>query len=290
MKDTMIMRNMQRPEVDVLVNWAAQEGWNPGVHDAEAFWQADSEAFIAALVQENMIGGGSVTSYEGKYGFMGFFIVKPEYRGLGFGRKLWYHRRQRMLERLSPGASVGLDAAFQMQDFYGEGGFEFSHRNLRFSMDKPLSKANNSASEYEICPLADIPFDQLLQYDLTCFPACREKFLRTWLSPEGVQALGLMQSGELCGYGVIRRCADGYKVGPLFANSGELAEALLRELSSSVEVGPIFLDVPENNPEAMALVKKYNMKEVFGCARMYLGPKPDIANERVFGVTTFELG
>jgi hypothetical protein len=29
---------------------------------------------------------------------------------------------------------------------------------------------------------------------------------------------------------------------------------------------------------------------VFGCARMYLGPVPDIAHGRVFGVTTFELG
>jgi ribosomal protein S18 acetylase RimI-like enzyme len=290
MKDTMTIRNMQRPEVDVLVNWAAQEGWNPGLHDAETFWQTDSKAFIAALVQDKMIGGGAITSYEGIYGFMGFFIVKPEYRGLGLGRKLWYFRRQRMLERLSPGASVGLDAAFQMQDFYGEGGFKFSHRNLRFSMAVPLKVASNGSGNFEILPLAEIPFDQLLQYDVTCFPAGREKFLRTWLNQEGAQALGVLQSGTLKGYGVIRRCGEGCKVGPLFANNGQLAEALLIELTKFSSGGAVFLDVPENNQEAMALVKKYNMKEVFGCARMYLGSKPNIAHERIFGVTTFELG
>ena len=32
------------------------------------------------------------------------------------------------------------------------------------------------------------------------------------------------------------------------------------------------------------------MTEVFGCARMYFGPVPAIRHERVFGVTTFELG
>jgi hypothetical protein len=54
--------------------------------------------------------------------------------------------------------------------------------------------------------------------------------------------------------------------------------------------GPLFLDAPENNPAAMAFVAKRGMVEVFGCARMYLGPFPDLAHERIFGVTTFELG
>ena len=40
----------------------------------------------------------------------------------------------------------------------------------------------------------------------------------------------------------------------------------------------------------MALVQRHGMVEVFGCARMYLGPLPAVAHERVYGVTTFELG
>jgi hypothetical protein len=52
----------------------------------------------------------------------------------------------------------------------------------------------------------------------------------------------------------------------------------------------LFLDAPENNPAAMKFVQEHGMKEVFGCARMYLGPAPDLAHERIFGVTTFELG
>ncbi|MNR39385.1 hypothetical protein D3C85_1575930 [compost metagenome] len=52
----------------------------------------------------------------------------------------------------------------------------------------------------------------------------------------------------------------------------------------------MFLDAPENNPAAMALVQRHGMTEVFGCARMYLGPAPALRHERVFGVTTFELG
>lgn len=85
MPTELIIRNMTRPEVNQLVEWAAGEGWNPGLRDAELFWDTDPEAFIAAELEGELIGGGCITSYEGQYGFMGFFIVRPQYRGQGLG-------------------------------------------------------------------------------------------------------------------------------------------------------------------------------------------------------------
>jgi hypothetical protein len=35
------IRPMKRQELDTLLDWAAQEGWNPGLHDAEIFWHTD---------------------------------------------------------------------------------------------------------------------------------------------------------------------------------------------------------------------------------------------------------
>ena len=66
--------------------------------------------------------------------------------------------------------------------------------------------------------------------------------------------------------------------------------ALYARLAGFAAGGPLFLDAPENNPAAIELVHRHGMIEVFGCARMYLGPPPDLAHERIFGVTTFELG
>jgi len=48
MAGDLVIRNMTRAEVGELVGWAVGEGWNPGVHDAELFWAADPEAFVAA--------------------------------------------------------------------------------------------------------------------------------------------------------------------------------------------------------------------------------------------------
>ena len=87
-----------------------------------------------------------------------------------------------------------------------------------------------------------------------------------------------------------RRCGRGAKIGPLFADDPAAADELYAALAAFVPGEPVFIDVPENHAQAMALAHRRDMSEVFGCARMYLGPPPRLAHERVYGITTFELG
>jgi GNAT superfamily N-acetyltransferase len=284
------IRNMTRSEVEELVAWAAQEGWNPGLHDAELFWATDPAAFVAAELDGEMIGAGAITSYNGEFGFMGFFIVRPEYRGRGIGNTLWHARRKRLLDRLHPGASIGLDGVFEMQNYYAKGGFAFSHRNMRFRTEITERSATAQDDDKNIVPLTAVPFNQVLDYDRTCFPAIRSNFLSEWIAQPDALSFGYLRDGQLNGYGVVRRCGQGCKVGPLFANDTLVAETLYAHLAGFAAGGPLFLDAPENNPAAMAFVAQHQMIEVFGCARMYLGRPPIIQHERIFGVTTFELG
>ncbi|MCP4293264.1 MAG: GNAT family N-acetyltransferase [bacterium] len=285
MGDNLTIRNMSRAEVDELVDWAAQEGWNPGLHDAALFWQTDPEAFIAAELENELIGGGSITSYNGQFGFIGFFIVKPEFRGRGFGNIIWHALNKRLLQRIDPGAAIGLDGVFEMQPYYAKSGFSFSHRDIRFQ-----SRGITPTDDESVVPLAQVSFDDLLAYDSKCFPSPRGRFLQAWISQADSLALGSLQDSHLAGYGLIRRCGDGFKVGPLFADDSTIADKLFRSLLAFADGESVFLDVPENNPEAIDLAKRYKMQEVFGCARMYLGSMPELSPNRVFGVTTFEIG
>ena len=290
MSNELVIRNMSRSEVDELVEWAAREGWNPGLHDAELFWATDPAAFIAAEFDGQMIGGGAITSYDGEFGFMGFFIVRPEYRGRGLGNALWHARRDRLLGRLHQNASVGLDGVFAMQGFYAKGGFVFSHRSMRFRAEIAKRPTTSQVDDKDIVPLASVPFEQVLDYDRTCFPVSRPTFLRGWISQSDALAVGFRRDGKLSGYGVVRRCREGCKIGPLFADDTFTAQALYTRLAAFAAGGPLFLDAPENNPAAIELVRQQQMVEVFGCARMYLGSRPRLRHERIFGVTTFELG
>ncbi len=130
----------------------------------------------------------------------------------------------------------------------------------------------------------------MMAYDKSCFPASRPQFLRCWIrQPEGV-ALGILSHNRLPGYGVLRACRDGYKIGPLFADNEQIAEDLFQALASRAPNTPIFLDRPEPNAAAVGLAERHGMKRVFETARMYTKSEPDLPLERVFGVTSFELG
>ncbi len=280
-----IIRNMRREELDVLVDWAAAEGWNPGLRDAEIFWATDPEGFIAAELDGDLVGGGSIVSYDGQYGFMGFFIIRPDHRGRGLGNTLWHARLQRLIGRLNKPAVIGMDGVFDMQAYYAKGGFEFSERDLRFEgigRSFPLPEG--------VVGLDDIPFAEIENYDRAHFPAPRGGFLRRWLDQPGAKSCASVRCGRLTGFGLMRPCRRGYKIGPLFADNPAIAENLFRALASQAIGETIVLDVPESNPAAMDMAKRHEMTEVFGCAKMYLGAKPDLPEQEIFAVTTFELG
>ena len=276
---------MSRAELDLLVDWAAAEGWNPGVSDADMFWETDPEGFVAAESGGELVGGGSIVSYDGRFGFMGFFIVAPDHRGRGLGRRLWIHRRDALLARLRPGAAIGMDGVFGMQPFYARGGFAFAGRDLRMEgVGAPAARAPGLVDAREVPP------EDLAAYDAGRFPAPRPGFVARWIAQPGARALAAVAGGAVRGYGVVRPCRRGFKVGPLFAADATVAEDLFRGLGDHAAGEPLFLDVPEGNAAAMALARRHGMREVFGCARMYLGPPPDVPEHEVFGVTTFELG
>jgi hypothetical protein len=44
------IRTMNRHKVDIVVDWAAEEGWNPGLHNAVCFHAADSSGFLVGLL------------------------------------------------------------------------------------------------------------------------------------------------------------------------------------------------------------------------------------------------
>jgi len=280
-----VFRQATRAELDLAVEWAAAEGWNPGQGDADVFWATDPEGFVCVERAGEVIGTGSVVAYGDAFGFMGFFIVRPDLRGQGIGRDFWTWRRDRLRARLRPNAALGLDGVFDMQPFYARGGFAFTHRNLRMA-----GTGQRFDSVADVVDLRELPFTEVAAFDRRHFGFDREVFLRRWINPIEGRAVGLRQGNQLVALGVVRPCREGFKVGPLFATTTAGADTVFQVLSDHAAGQPIFLDTPENNPAALALAARHGMTEVFGCARMYHGPAPKLPWPHVFGVTTFELG
>jgi hypothetical protein len=275
------IRTMTRDELDLAVGWAAEEGWNPGLADAECFHAADAGGFLVGVLAGEPAGSISVVRYEGGFGFLGFYIVRPALRGRGYGYRLW----QAGIARLA-GHAIGLDGVIAQQDNYRKSGFVLAHRNVRYGgvtgCDEPRDPT--------VMPIRREHVEDLIRYDRGFFPAARAAFLECWLDPGRHRGLALVENGSLGGYGVIRRCRSGFKIGPLFAETDEGADLLFRGLAAAAGSEPVFLDCPEPNRAAIDLATRHGLSPVFETARMYRGAAPDLPLRRIYGITTFELG
>lgn len=277
-----VIRPMGRDEVDVAVEWAAREGWNPGLHDAACFYAADPAGFLGGFLNGTLVGTVSMVKYGADFAFGGFYIVDPAYRSHGYGAAL-----VEAALAAADGRTIGQDGVVAQQDNYREIGFATAYRNIRYE-----GKGGGvTPAGAEIVALSMRPFAEVEAYDRPCFPAPRTAFLEAWIAQPAGQALGIVRDGALAGYGVVRPCRVGHKIGPLFAGTPADAEALFQALAAGIgSEEPVFLDTPEVNPEAVALAERHGMTPVFETARMYKGPAPELPLERIFGVTSFELG
>lgn len=281
MSGDIVIRPMSAAEVDLAVDWAAAEGWNPGLDDAPCFRAEDPEGFLMAFLDGEPVASISVVNYGPGFGFLGFYICRPELRGRGIGYRLWQAGMAHHGDRV-----VGLDGVPDQQANYRKSGFELAWRNIRFSGAPEIE----APEDPRLVPVGPALVDAVIAYDRLFFPAPRERFMRCWLGGATRQGWALVEDGRIAGYGVVRDCREGAKIGPLFADDAGRADLLFRRLAASAPAGMIVLDPPEPNAQAVALARRYGLEPGFETARMYRGPAPDLPLDRLFGVTTFELG
>ena len=253
------IRRMTEADLELALDWAAAEGWNPGLHDGRCFLAADPDGILLGELDGVPIGCVSAVRYGPDFGFLGFYIVLAQFRGRGFGLELWRAALGHLGDRV-----VGLDGVVAQQENYRKSGFALAFRNIRQRGE------GGGEAPAGLTDLAEVPFDEIARYDRSAFPAPREDFLRSWIWQPQAAAFAVLDGRNLKGYGVLRACREGFKIGPLFADDEETAERLLAGLlASSAPGAPVFLDTPEANPAAIALAERHTMRPVFETARMY---------------------
>lgn len=276
------IRRMDREEIDMAIDWAETEGWNPGNYDAECFYATDPNGFFLGLLDKEPIAMVSAVAYGEAYGFMGFYIVKPGYRNRGYGSEMV----QVGLEYLE-NRTIGIDSLRPDLVSHRMPDFKPAHVNFRFRWIKDSEREMDP----DVISLDQIPWHIFATYDHEVFAFARDNFLQCWISRPNTVALGVMRDNRLSGYGVIRECRDGFKIGPLFADGEDVAKSLFGALTKNLAIGvSIFLDTPQTNSSAIALAQGYDMTEVFRTTRMYQNKAPILPLKRWFGVTSFELG
>ncbi|HEU4678636.1 MAG TPA: GNAT family N-acetyltransferase [Terrimicrobiaceae bacterium] len=267
---------MRRAELAFAIDLAAQEGWNPGIHDAECFFAADPNGFLIGELAGEPIGCISAVSYAGRYGFIGLYIVRPGYRRRGYGLRLWQAATNRLRSH-----HIGLDGVPAQQSNYARSGFRYAHRSVRYRAQARADVIHDS-----VRPAAEVAFETISDFDRQIFPEQRDTFLRSWLAQPTAGAYVAREGNHLSGYTVIRP-----KIGPLAADDPIVASRLYEAALAYPPPGEsIFVDVPDAHPGTNVFLAKFEATPVFETTRMYTGADPAFELSKLFGVTTFELG
>ncbi|GGZ30489.1 N-acetyltransferase GCN5 [Streptomyces inusitatus] len=265
-----------------IAEWAAAEGWNPGHGDVACFHPTDPRGFFIGRLDGEPVSAVSVVTYSDDFAFLGYYLVRPDLRGKGLGLATWRAAFPHAGNRV-----VGLDAVPAQQANYQRSGFHPSYGTVRHA-GRPR---RTGAVAPGTVPVGPEHLDAIAAYDRHCFPAERSAFVSRWLTAPGHSAYVRLRDGEVTGYGAIRPGHDAHRIGPLFADTAADAEALFDSLTSGL--GPdetVAVDMPDTQKEAGALAAARGLTAQFPTVRMYTGPAPEVRTERIFGVTSLELG
>jgi GNAT superfamily N-acetyltransferase len=275
------IRRMAPEDVAIAIEWARREGWNPGLHDAQTFFQADPNGFFIGELHGEAVAVGCAIVYDEAFAFCGLYIVAPQHRGQGYGFALTEARLAYCGDR-----NIGIDGVLENVTIYERIGYRKYYENARYQ----FTAAEAPARPASVQAIANVDFAALNTYDRQCFPAARPTFLSAWLHQPDALSLAWIEQGQLKGYAVRRRCHEGHKIGPLFADTPLIAEQLLLACQEGVRGENLIVDMPETNKAALQLAQAYNMERTFATARMYQRGLPELAYDKIFGMTTFELG
>lgn len=266
-------------ELSLILDWAAEEGWNPGLDDAETFFATDPGGFFVAVdKQDEPIASISVINHTADFAFLGLYIVRKEFRGRGIGLGLWRHAMQHAGSR-----TVGLDSVEAQQENYRASGFAYAGATTRFT-GRVMERKGRGIRAVEPNEIAS-----LIQMEAAASGVSKPKYLRPWLSGSDNRTTFVKRDqGAISGFCTIRTCQTGAKIGPLVATNVDVARELIAHPATGIS-GPISMDVPNTSTALAMMCRTMEWQPGFQTARMYKGVF-DASGHECFAVTSLELG
>lgn len=273
-----LCRTARGNEIALMLDWAAAEGWNPGLEDAAAFVAADPEGFFVAEVAGEVVAAISVVHHGADHAFLGLYLCRPDHRGRGIGYALWQHALDHAGDR-----SVGLDGVAAQQENYARSGFIRTGATTRYE-----GRLTGTPSDL-VRPMTAADAAAVAELDRQANGYARPAFLTAWTAPQPTRRSWVLEETALHGVVTARRCRDGVKIGPVIAPDADAALVLIRAALAQMPEEPVIIDLPEASHDLSDALTALGFEATFATARMWRGPAPQ-AGPTLQAIATMELG
>jgi len=286
------IKTMSKADLEMVMGWANEEQWEPGKFEAKALYNIDPHGYNLLTLNDKPIASLAAVKHSSEYGFLGLYIVKKEYRGKGYGKILW----DVAIKRLKSCDVIELNGVLEQTKNYTKEAFEIDTINTRWSGVPSQAIIKQTLKHFNLSNLTinkDYSLTELLDYDEKVTGLTRRTFLINWINMPESHLLIAKKDKTICGYGLLSKTQNGYKIAPLFANNLEIARILFAKLCEYKENdSSLHIDTNENNESAITLIEQFQLKKVFNTQRMYYKGKARYLqnNSQIFGLTSLEVG
>ena len=239
-------------------------GWNQTIDDWRLLLSFEPHGCFVAVQEGQVIGTVTTTRYGRAMAWIGMMLVHPDHRRRGIGTRLM----RRALDHLQECGvdCIRLDATPAGQPVYEKLGFVSEWAMTRYQATAVSGTKDPSGRE-----LAESDWPAVENLDAAAFGVARTRVLRALASRSRARLIWPTRA-PIIGYGMLRAGSHRDYLGPLVCNSPEGASSLISTLLNSAAGRPVFWDVPNENPVATTLARRFGFVPVRPIVRMQLGP------------------
>ena len=247
----MQIKTVKQKELASLFFHSKQEGWDNEELHTTALFKAHPNDFFIAYEGKKLIGFILAIKHSKEFGFISSFIVLKEFRGLGYGQKLFTFALEHLKE-----CQIALDSIIDKQQLYKKFGFlpyfdVIIYKFITGSVTLPSNK------------IKSINFDKKLSLKN------QNSYMINMLLNKSVMYKAIKKEDTISSFAFSFHYKDGYKI---HIESLDINEAvtLFFVLSQRYKKGTaIYLQASKLTPIILAMSELLNMSEVNKFVRMY---------------------
>jgi RimJ/RimL family protein N-acetyltransferase len=229
------IRLLTESDIPAAMKLKESAGWNQTENDWRCLLQLEPFGCFAAILDGELVGTTTTTTYDDQLAWIGMVLVQPEKRRLGIATKLL----KTALDYLNGNvARVKLDATPAGRPVYERFGFQFEGLIERWIGTAAFSEPGNNPK-----PTASMLDADLFALDRSAFNANRSKLIEILIANSlAGPVVSRSDDGILTGYALARRGSRANYVGPLVTRNPEAVEVLLDRMLEQMAGERLYFD------------------------------------------------
>lgn len=301
MSQPLQIRLMQSADIPFALGLSGLMGWNQTEHDWRRLHDAHLEGCFIAEWEGKSVGTVTTTPHGSDLAWIGMLLVKPELQGRGIGKALLNKAIESL--RSKSVSCIKLDATPAGQPLYERLGFKAEWSLQRWETRHALVSGR---LKFKTRTITMPDRDHVLAMDLTAFGAPRHgvlmlnvatinsvlsKYHQAYDGDDSRCLVNESPSGKINGFGFVRKGARATYLGPVVAEHLSAASAVVRSLLHPRKEQVVYWDIPDHQPEMIAIAKGLGFHSQRSLVRMYLGDT-NVAGEpdMIYALAAPEIG